>query len=75
MANFAGQAIGNIISGVLWDLFFWLTGNQLIGYAAVFTLESAGLLLAVWLFRSISVDSFRRQAEVRLHTVLSLATE
>ena len=75
VANFAGQAIGNIISGVLWDLFFWLTGNPLIGYAAVFTLESAGLLLAVWLFRSISVESFRRQAEVRLHTVLSLATE
>ena len=75
VANFAGQAIGNIISGVLWDLFFWLTGNPLMGYAAVFTLEIAGLLLAVWLFRSISVESFRRQAEVRLHTVLSLATE
>ncbi len=75
VANFAGQAIGNIISGVLWDLFYWLTGNPLMGYAAVFSLEIAGLLLAVWLFRSIDVEKFRRQAEVRLPNVLSLVTE
>ena len=75
MANSAGQAIGNVSSGPLRDLFFWLTGNPLIGYAAVFSLEIVGLLLAVWLFRSISVEAFRRQAEVRLHTVLSLATD
>ena len=75
VANFAGQAIGNVISGLLYDLFFWLTGNPLMGYSAVFSLEIAGLLLAVWLFRSISVELFRRQAEVRLHTVLALATD
>ena len=75
VANFAGQAVGNVISGMLWDIFSGLTGNPLAGYAAVFSLEIAGLLLAVWLFRSISVESFRRQAEVRLHTVLSLATD
>ncbi len=75
VANFAGQAVGNVISGLIWDLFFWLTGNPLMGYAAVFSLEIVGLLLAVWLFRSISVESFRRQAAVRLHTVLSLATD
>lgn len=75
VANFAGQAVGNIMSGILWDLFFWLTGNPLMGYAAVFSLEIAGLLFAVWLFRSISVEKFRRQAEVRLPNVLSLVTE
>ena len=75
VANFAGQAVGNIISGILWDLFFWLTGSSLMGYAAVFSLEIAGLLLAVWLFRSINVEKFRRQAEVRLPNVLSLVTE
>ncbi|MXY94593.1 MAG: BCD family MFS transporter [Caldilineaceae bacterium SB0664_bin_27] len=75
VANFAGQAVGNIISGILWDLFYWLTGNSLLGYAAVFSLEIVGLLLAVWLFRSISVEQFRRQAELRLHTVLSLASD
>lgn len=75
VANFAGQAVGNVISGLLWDVFFRLTGNPLMGYSAVFALEIVGLLLAVWLFRSISVESFRRQAELRLHTVLSLATD
>ena len=75
VANFAGQAIGNIVSGLLWEMFFWLTGDPLAGYAAVFTLEIVGLLLAVRLFRSISVENFRRQAEVRLHTVLSLGTD
>lgn len=75
VANFAGQAIGNVISGLLYDMFFWLTGNPLMGYSAVFSLEIVGLLVAVWLFRSISVEQFRRQAEVRLHTVLSLATD
>ena len=75
VANFAGQAIGNVISGLLYDMFFWLTGNPLMGYSAVFSLEIVGLLLAVWLFRSISVERFRRQAEVRLHTVLSLASD
>ena len=75
VANFAGQAIGNVISGLLYDMFFWLTGNPLMGYSAVFSLEIAGLLLAVWLFRSISVEEFRRQAEVRLHTVLSMASD
>ena len=75
VANFAGQAVGNVIGGMLSDIFSWLTGNPLAGYAAVFSLEIVGLLLAVWLFRSISVESFRRQAEVRLHTVLSLATD
>ena len=75
VANFAGQAVGNVISGLLYDLFFWLTGNPLMGYAAVFSLEIAGLLLAVWLFRSINVEKFRRQAEVRLDNVLTLVTE
>lgn len=75
VANFAGQAIGNVISGLLRDLFFWLTGNPLVGYSAVFGLEIAGLLLAVWLFRSISAETFRQQAEVRLPDVLALAAD
>lgn len=75
VANFAGQAIGSVISGFLWDLFYWLTGNPLMGYSTVFALEIVGLLFGVWLFRSISVESFRRHAEIRLPTVLSLATD
>jgi BCD family chlorophyll transporter-like MFS transporter len=73
VANFAGQALGNIISGLLRDLFYGLTGNAMIGYAAVFALEVVGLLIAVWIFRKISVEEFRRDASVRIHEVLALA--
>ena len=73
VANFAGQALGNIISGLLRDLFYSATGNVLIGYSAVFGMEVVGLLIAIWLFRTISVEEFRRDAEVRIHDVLALA--
>jgi len=73
VANFAGQAFGNIISGLLRDLFYQATGNVLIGYVSVFAMEVVGLLIAVWIFRKISVEEFRRDAEVRIHEVLALA--
>jgi len=73
VANFAGQALGNIISGLLRDLFYGLTGNAMIGYAAVFAMEVVGLLIAVWIFRKISVEEFRRDASVRIHEILALA--
>jgi BCD family chlorophyll transporter-like MFS transporter len=73
VANFAGQALGGIVSGALRDLSFWLTGNDFVGYALVFSLEILGLLLAVWLFREISVSRFRRDAEARLGDLLSAA--
>ncbi len=73
VANFAGQAFGNIVSGLLRDLFYWLTGNVLIGYVAVFAMEVVGLLIAIWIFRKISVEAFRRDAEVRIDEVLALA--
>lgn len=73
VANFAGQAIGNVISGLLRDFFLWLTGAPLAGYVAVFSMEIIGLLLAVWVFRSIEVADFRRQAETRLQDILALA--
>lgn len=73
VANFAGQAVGNILSGGLRDLAFWLTREPLIGYSVVFGLEVLGLLLAIWLFRSISVAQFHRDAEMRLAEVLAIA--
>jgi BCD family chlorophyll transporter-like MFS transporter len=73
VANFAGQAVGNVISGALRDTFYLLTGNPLVGYIAVFGMEIMGLLAAIWLFRSIDVAEFRRNAELRLHEVLALA--
>jgi BCD family chlorophyll transporter-like MFS transporter len=73
VANFAGQALGNIISGLMRDLFYQVTGNVLTGYVSVFGMEVVGLLIAIWIFRKISVDEFRRDAEVRIHEVLALA--
>jgi len=75
VANFAGQAVGNVLSGLLRDFFLWLTGAPLVGYIAVFSMEIAGLLVAVWLFRSIEVDDFRRRAESRLQDILVLASD
>lgn len=73
VANFAGQALGSIVSGALRDLSFWITGNSFVGYALVFALEIVGLMLAVWLFREISVTRFRRDAEARLGDLLAVA--
>ncbi len=73
VANFAGQAVGNMVSGLLRDGILALTGNPVVGYVAVFGMEILGLLLAIWLFRSIDVGEFRRNAELRLHEALSLA--
>ena len=73
VANFAGQALGNIASGLLRDIALQLTGSSSAGYVVVFSLEIVGLLAAVWLFRQISVTEFRRDAEVTLPEVLALA--
>lgn len=73
VANFAGQAVGNILSGGLRDLAFWITREAVVGYSLVFGLEVVGLLVAIWLFRSISVEEFHRDAEVQLADVLAAA--
>ncbi|MEX1019658.1 MAG: BCD family MFS transporter [Litorilinea sp.] len=74
-ANFAGQAIGNIVSGGLRDLVLWATGNPLVGYLAVFSLEIVGLLVAVWLFRAIQVEDFERDARAALPQTLTLTAQ
>ena len=75
VANFAGQALGNIVSGFLRDLLFRLTGDVIIGYVTVFGMEVVGLLIAVWLFRTISVEEFRRHAELHLSDVMAVALD
>jgi MFS transporter, BCD family, chlorophyll transporter len=73
VANFAGQALGNITSGLLRDVMLFWTQIPAIGYYTVFGLEVVGLLVAVALFRRISVESFQRDAQLQLHEVLALA--
>ncbi len=75
VANFAGQALGNITSGLIRDAALSLTGNVLIGYLTVFGLEVLGLLIAMRLLGTISVEVFRRDAEIHVHEVLALMTE
>lgn len=73
VANFAGQALGNIMSGLIRDFVFRFSGNIPAGYIVVFGLEMIGLLAAILLFRNISVGQFREDAEVRLEQTLALA--
>lgn len=73
VANFAGQALGAIVSGALRDIAFYLTQQPMVGYSLVFGLEIIGLLLAVFLFRSISVERFREDAEVGFADVVAVA--
>lgn len=75
VANFAGQALGNIASGLIRDVALRLTGSQIVGYSTVFALEIVGLLAAVWLFRRISVSAFQEQAAVRLPDLLAANLE
>ncbi len=73
VANFAGQALGSITSGALRDVTLAITGQPFYGYTLVFSLEIVGLMLAVYLFRTISVTRFREDAELRLSDVLALS--
>ena len=75
VANFAGQALGNIASGLIRDVAFNLTGSQMVGYSTVFGLEIVGLLAAVLLFRGITVADFRHEAEVHLPEILAVQME
>jgi BCD family chlorophyll transporter-like MFS transporter len=75
VANFAGQAVGNIASGLIRDVAYRLTGSEMVGYSTVFALEIVGLLAAIVLFRGITVETFRRQAEVQLSDILAVATD
>ena len=75
VANFAGQALGNIASGLIRDVAYRLTGSEMVGYSTVFALEIVGLIAAIVLFRGITVETFRREAEVQLSDVLAVATD
>lgn len=71
----AGVCGRGIVSGILRDVVYAVTGNLLFGYVSVFAIEIVGLLVAIWMFRSIHVDEFREQAEINLADVLALASD
>jgi BCD family chlorophyll transporter-like MFS transporter len=73
VANFVGRALGTIASGLLRDTVYAISGSPLAGYVAVFALEAVGMVLAIWVLRSITVEAFHRDAEMRTADLLALA--
>lgn len=73
VANFLAQSLGTIGGALFRDIAYLFTGNVVLGYMTVFGLEIVGLIAAILLFRTISVEQFQREAEVELVDVLALA--
>ena len=73
VANFLAQSAGTVGGALLRDVAYQLTGNVSLGYMTVFGLEIVGLVAAMWLFRTITVDAFERDAQVELTDVLAIA--
>jgi BCD family chlorophyll transporter-like MFS transporter len=63
MANAFSRLAGGLLGGTVRDLATRLLGNLVLGYVAVFALETLLLLAAVLLFLRIDVAAFRRRAE------------
>jgi BCD family chlorophyll transporter-like MFS transporter len=63
MANAFSRLAGGLLGGAVRDLATRLLGNLVLGYVAVFALETLLLLAAVLLFLRIDVAAFRRRAE------------
>lgn len=72
VANFSSQALGTMLSGLLRDIAYALSGSAVVGYVIVFSLEICGLLAAIWLLGTISTAQFRRDAEARLSEILAV---
>jgi len=73
VANFVAQSLGTVGGALLRDVAYYLTGNVSLGYMTVFGLEMVGLVAALLLLRTITVDAFQRDAQVELVDVLAIA--
>ena len=65
VANFLGQAL-IFVPVSLGESIEILSGSIWLGYAAVFLLEGAGIIGAIFLLRSIRVEAFRQKANEQL---------
>lgn len=65
VANFLGQAM-IFVPVSLGESLRLLSGSAWLGYAAVFVLEGAGIIGAIFLLRSIRVEAFQRKANEQL---------
>jgi BCD family chlorophyll transporter-like MFS transporter len=73
VANFVAQSLGTVGGALLRDIAYQLTGNVSLGYMVVFAIEIGGLVAALLLFRTITVENFQRDAQVEIADMLALA--
>ena len=72
MANLLGKAVGSLMGGIVVDLTRLLTGNTFAGYATVFALEVAMLVIALAITFKIVPSESRAAQEERLKLAQSL---
>ena len=63
MAGAVARLVGNIMNGLVRDVFTGLTGNLVAGYQIVFLLETAMLLGSLFILRRVDVGIFKNNAE------------
>ena len=63
-SNALSRLTGSLLGGVLRDLATWLSGNNLFGYAVVFSIEAVLLAISALLLTHIDVGAFKRSAAV-----------
>jgi BCD family chlorophyll transporter-like MFS transporter len=65
MASAVARLVGNVLGGVIRDGITVILNNAVAGYAVVFTLEMALLLVSLWLLRKVDVKLFKKEAAIR----------
>ena len=63
-SNALSRLTGSLLGGVVRDAATWLSGNALLGYALVFAIEAAILVVASLMLRHIDVGAFRKESNV-----------
>jgi BCD family chlorophyll transporter-like MFS transporter len=60
MANAFSRLTGQLMSGILRDVFAAATGNSVLGYVVVFSIEAVFLFISLMILRRIDVDAFQK---------------
>ena len=73
MANAISRLIGQLMSGVVRDIFSVLVSSQALGYVVVFGIEAAFLALSLVMLRAVNVAAFQEQATSERRDLLEQA--
>lgn len=66
MANSLSRLIGNLLSGLIRDVTTQLSGQAVLGYILVFTIEIIMLIISLSLLKRVDVNTFKMQAKNNL---------